>query len=92
MGLEDALSMGICGPEHDERSWTFDLDPGEVDPVLGIHFLRDAYEKAVDFITNGNPGWAPYDGDRRATGLLTASVTPADDPAGDERATWDGIR
>ena len=47
MGLEDALSMGICGPEHDERSWTFDLDPGEVDPVLGIHFLRDAYEKAV---------------------------------------------
>src|ERR1700729_1729708 len=47
LGLEDALSMGICGPEHDERSWTFDLDPGEVDPVLGVHFLRDAYEKAV---------------------------------------------
>ena len=46
-GLEDALSMGICGPEHDERSWTFDLDPGGVDPVLGIGFLRDAYEKAV---------------------------------------------
>jgi hypothetical protein len=22
------LSMGICGPEHDWRSWTFDLDPG----------------------------------------------------------------
>ena len=20
--------MGICGPTHDERSWTFDLDPG----------------------------------------------------------------
>src|SRR3954454_44715 len=46
-GLEDALSMGSCGPDHDERSWTFDLDPGGVDPVLGIHFLRDAYEKAV---------------------------------------------
>ena len=45
--LEDALSMGICGPEHDWRSWTFDLDPGEVDPVLGVHWLRDAYEKAV---------------------------------------------
>jgi putative glutathione S-transferase len=41
------LSMGIAGPEHDWRSWTFDLDPGEVDPVLGIHFLREAYEKAV---------------------------------------------
>jgi glutathionyl-hydroquinone reductase len=47
LGLEPVLSMGICGPEHDARSWTFDLDPGEVDPVLGIHWLRDAYEKAV---------------------------------------------
>ena len=47
LGLEDALSMGICGPEHDWRSWTFDLDPGEVDPVLGVHWLRDAFEKAV---------------------------------------------
>ncbi|MCX4095979.1 glutathione S-transferase C-terminal domain-containing protein [Nocardia sp. alder85J] len=43
LGLEDALSLGLCGPTHDQRSWTFDLDPGEVDPVLGIHFLRDAY-------------------------------------------------
>ena len=47
LGLEHALSMGICGPEHDWRSWTFDLDPGGVDPVLGIHWLREAFEKAV---------------------------------------------
>ncbi|HEY6493576.1 MAG TPA: glutathione S-transferase C-terminal domain-containing protein [Trebonia sp.] len=47
LGLEDALSLGICGPTHDWRSWTFDLDPGEKDPVLGIHWLREAYEKAV---------------------------------------------
>jgi putative glutathione S-transferase len=47
LGLEDALSMGICGPTHDWRSWQFDLDPGEVDPVLGISRLREAYEKAV---------------------------------------------
>ena len=44
-GLEEVMSMGIAGPTHDVRSWTFDLDPGEVDPVLGIHFLKDAYEK-----------------------------------------------
>ena len=43
LGLEDAMSMGLCGPTHDERSWTFDLDPGEVDPVLGIPRLQDAY-------------------------------------------------
>src|SRR3984957_8005876 len=47
LGLEAALSMGICGPVHDWRSWTFDLDPGEQDPVLRIHLLREAYEKAV---------------------------------------------
>lgn len=43
LGLEDVLSMGICGPTHDERSWTFDLDPGGVDPVLRIPRLQDAY-------------------------------------------------
>ncbi|AYY14834.1 glutathione S-transferase family protein [Actinobacteria bacterium YIM 96077] len=43
LGLEPVLSMGICGPVHDWRSWTFDLDPGGVDPVLRIPRLRDAY-------------------------------------------------
>jgi glutathionyl-hydroquinone reductase len=41
------LSMAIAGPVHDKRSWTFDLDPGGRDPVLGIERLADAYEKAV---------------------------------------------
>src|SRR5687768_1949981 len=44
LGLEEALSMGVAGPTHDERSWTFDLDPGGRDPVLGIARLREAYE------------------------------------------------
>lgn len=51
LGLEDAISLGIAGPLHDERSWRFHLDPGNVDPVLGIEYLREAYEKAV-------PGYA----------------------------------
>jgi putative glutathione S-transferase len=45
LGLEDVLSMGICGPTHDEDSWTFDLDPGGLDPVLGIPRIKDAYER-----------------------------------------------
>ncbi|WP_328322545.1 glutathione S-transferase C-terminal domain-containing protein [Kribbella sp. NBC_00382] len=45
LGLEDVLSIGFCGPTHDERSWTFDLDPDGVDPVLGIPRLQDAYLK-----------------------------------------------
>src|SRR4051812_12510688 len=43
LGLEDVLSMGVCGPTHDARSWTFDLDPGGRDPVLGIERLQEAY-------------------------------------------------
>ncbi len=45
LGLEDVISLGLCGPVHDKDSWTFDLDPREVDPVLGIHRLQDAYFK-----------------------------------------------
>ena len=48
LGLEDAISMGVCGPTHDADSWTFDLDPGGVDPVLGIPRLKDAYEARPD--------------------------------------------
>ncbi len=43
LGLEPVLSMGMTGPTHDKRSWTFDLDPGGVDPVLGIERLQEAY-------------------------------------------------
>ncbi|MCT1909579.1 glutathione S-transferase family protein [Brachybacterium paraconglomeratum] len=43
LGLEGAISVGMPGPTHDKRSWTFDLDPGEVDPVLGYERLQQAY-------------------------------------------------
>jgi putative glutathione S-transferase len=43
LGLEGVLSMGVCGPTHDARSWTFDLDPGGRDPVLGIERLQEAF-------------------------------------------------
>ncbi|MEX5258893.1 glutathione S-transferase C-terminal domain-containing protein [Kocuria sp. CPCC 205263] len=43
LGLEDALSVGLPGPVHDVRSWTFDLDADGRDPVLGIERLQEAY-------------------------------------------------
>ena len=43
LGLEDVISLGLTGPTHDHRSWTFDLDPGGVDPVLGYARLQEAY-------------------------------------------------
>ncbi|HET8930838.1 MAG TPA: glutathione S-transferase C-terminal domain-containing protein [Acidimicrobiales bacterium] len=47
LGLEDAISLGLPGPTHDVRSWTFDLDPGGLDPVLGIHWLAEAYYRRI---------------------------------------------
>src|SRR6478609_7716242 len=43
LGLEDVISLGVCGPVHDERSWTFDRDPAGRDPVLGYERLQEAY-------------------------------------------------
>jgi glutathionyl-hydroquinone reductase len=45
LGLQDVISLGLAGPTHDARSWTFDLDPGGVDPVLGMERLQQAYFK-----------------------------------------------
>ncbi|MES9525595.1 glutathione S-transferase family protein [Streptomyces capoamus] len=45
LGLEEALSMAVADPIQDDRSWRFTLDPGGRDPVLGIRFLSEAYEK-----------------------------------------------
>jgi len=53
LGLEQALSLGLPGPTHDEDSWTFDLDPDGRDPVLGIERLKDAYEAAVPSYPRG---------------------------------------
>ncbi len=43
LGLHDVISLGMPGPVHDARSWTFDLDEGGRDPVLGIERLQEAY-------------------------------------------------
>src|SRR5690606_8597709 len=47
LGLEDVISVGMPGPTHDERSWTFDLDPDGRDPVLGIERLQEAYFRRI---------------------------------------------
>jgi para-nitrobenzyl esterase len=51
-----------------------------------------AHRVWVDFITRGDPGWAPYDTATRTTGLLTENLRAVDDPAADERALWEGVR
>ncbi|GHH00650.1 glutathione-dependent reductase [Streptomyces lanatus] len=45
LGLEGALSLAVADPIQDDRSWRFTLDPGGRDPVLGIRYLSEAYDR-----------------------------------------------
>jgi para-nitrobenzyl esterase len=91
----DNHGLGAChGVEIPFVFGTIALD--ELRPRLGEAPDRAVADQVhrvwVSFITGGDPGWAPYDLGRRTTGLLTDTVSAVDDPAGDERARWDGIR
>lgn len=51
LGLDRVISIGECGILRDPRGWVFSEDIGEVDPVLKIHYLDDAYLKGdPDFV------------------------------------------
>ncbi len=47
LGLEEVISLGLAHPVHGEASWNFDLDPDGLDPVLGVHRLRECYNARV---------------------------------------------
>jgi putative glutathione S-transferase len=46
LGLDEVISVGTVAPVRTDQGWEFSLDPGGVDPVLGIRRLSEAYEKA----------------------------------------------
>ncbi len=64
--------------------------------LIGDHPSRAVADQThatwVNFISTGDPGWAPYSSTVRTTGILTDSVAAVEDPNGDERALWDAIR
>ncbi|MGA8847125.1 MAG: glutathione S-transferase C-terminal domain-containing protein [Nocardioides sp.] len=73
LGLEDVISVGLPGPTHDERSWTFDRDPGGRDPVLGIERLQEAYFKRFPGYPRGITVPAIVE---ESTGLLVTNDFP----------------
>jgi para-nitrobenzyl esterase len=80
-----------------EIPYVFDtIGRAELRPLLGdapARAVADRTHRAwVDFVTRGEPGWVPYDAVARTTGLLAEEISPVADPAGDERALWEGIR
>ena len=49
LGLENAISVGTLDPIRPDvawSDWSFTLDEDDMDPVLGIHLLSEAYRKA----------------------------------------------
>ena len=91
----DNHGLGAC--HGVELPFVFDtITRDDVRPRLGdapSQAVADRVHRIwVEFVSGGDPGWAPYDSAARTTGLLAESVRPVDDPAGDERALWDGIR
>jgi para-nitrobenzyl esterase len=55
--------------------------------------LADEVHRAwVRFVSEGDPGWAPYDLDRRPVQDLGERSRVVEDPRGDRRALWDGVR
>ncbi len=92
---EENGRLGAC--HGAELPFVFDtITRDDVRPRIGgapAQAVADQAHKAwVDFITRGDPGWPGYDTARRVTGLISDHITAAGDPAGAERACWEGIR
>ncbi|GFH42252.1 hypothetical protein Hs30E_08030 [Lactococcus hodotermopsidis] len=63
LGLEEAISLGTADPLRpplDHIDWSFTLDEGDVDPVLGIRYVGEVYENAdSDYIKDGKRPTVP---------------------------------
>jgi para-nitrobenzyl esterase len=94
---DPATNSGLGACHASELPFVFDTidKPGArglVGDAPSAKAAAAAHATWVRFITTGDPGWERYDTGRRVTGLLGEDVVATDDPAGDERALWDGIR
>lgn len=90
---------GVLGSTHAlEIPFVFDnLDQPGVGFLTGDGEERAGlatvmHEAWIRFACTGNAGWPAYDLDRRTTQTFDGADHPVvDDPAGDERAIWEGI-
>ena len=94
---DPAANHGFGACHAVEIPFVFDtITRDELRPLIGdapSQAVADLGHRAwVDFVTRGDPGWAPYDTVRRTTALFTEDIRLVDDPAGDERVLWENIR
>ena len=75
---------------HDPRARAF------IDAAPPAELAEAMHRAWVAFATTGDPGWPAYTRDRRAVARFGSGTDPGrtviDDPRGDLRALWDGIR
>ena len=90
---------GRLGATHAlEIPFAFDnLDRAGVDVFLGPgerpQQVADVMHRAwTDFVRNQNPGWVAYDLAQRPTMRFANESGLVDDPDGEERRAWDGVR
>ncbi|HTJ59598.1 MAG TPA: carboxylesterase family protein [Candidatus Saccharimonadales bacterium] len=99
-GWRSPVANGLFGACHAlEIPFVFDtLDKGP-DQMLGDLLVDSPQELAtrmhtawVSFITHGDPQWAQYDLDRRATMRFDIVSEIVNDPRATERTLWEGTR
>ncbi|MCA2216539.1 carboxylesterase family protein [Jidongwangia harbinensis] len=82
---------------QNSRSRTFGYEFGRRDPRLGAtHTIElpyvfgdsDVHDTWIRFARTGDPGWEPFEADRRATMHIGATWEQVDDPRGPERLAW----
>ncbi len=90
---------GLLGAAHaTEIPFVFDtLDSPDAAAILGPDApqpVADAMHAAwVRFITDADPGWPPYEPDSRTTEVFDAAGSHTeDDPHGERRRLWEGVR
>jgi para-nitrobenzyl esterase len=94
---EPSANHGLGAAHVVEVPFVFDnLAVANTHPRIGdtpSQLVADtAHATWVKFVRDGDPGWAPYSTNRRTTGIFSDTITAVDDPDGDERVLWEGIR
>ena len=87
LGACHALELGFTFDtlEHEAHGALM----GEAAPQELADVMHGAW---VRFVTDGDPGWAPYETQRRQVQDFGEQVRLVEDPRGVERSLWDGIR
>ncbi|HEX5406406.1 MAG TPA: carboxylesterase family protein [Pseudonocardiaceae bacterium] len=94
-GVDANNRLGACHAV--EIPFVFDTaHRADVHPLIGATPSQTVADTAhaawVSFIATGTPGWDQYTASTRTMALITDKIEEVDDPAGDERALWDGVR